>query len=98
MTIAQPLATKEPYGCGIPLAGASRREFRTQNRWCQQRPLASLFEGGGTAEGRDGRSPPRRSARLDAACSMTELPAAGTIKNAPVNENKKEEPPKRFFF
>ena len=25
MPIAQPLATKELYGCGIPLAGASRR-------------------------------------------------------------------------
>ena len=37
MPLAQPLATKEPYGCGIPLAGASRRVFRTQNRWRQQR-------------------------------------------------------------
>ena len=37
MPLAQPLATKEPYGCGIPLAGASRRVFRTQNRRRQQR-------------------------------------------------------------
>ena len=37
MPLAQPLATKEPYGCGIPLAGASRRVLQTQNRWYQQR-------------------------------------------------------------
>ena len=49
MPLAQPLATKELYGCGIPLAGASRRraQLRMENEYripynfsilhCQQR-------------------------------------------------------------
>ncbi len=37
--------------------------------------LASLLEGGGTTEGRDGRSPPRRSAGIDMICSKINLPA-----------------------
>ena len=35
MPSAQPLATKEPYGCGVPLAGASTRRtaFDDASEW-----------------------------------------------------------------
>ena len=45
--------------------------------------LASLFEGGGTAKGRDGRSPSRRSARIDMVCSKIEVPARADVSIRP---------------
>ena len=45
--------------------------------------LASLFEGGGTAKGRDGRSPSRRSARIDMVCTKIEVPARADVGIGP---------------
>ena len=46
-------------------------------RSAPQRALGSLSEGAGTAKSRDGRSPPRRSARIDMVCSKTEGGSTG---------------------